>query len=231
MFNIKAVKEDFTSRCDGTNQLTSFLWEARRLARVASSTDYLRAIVLTLHEGKESQFVGIHPIYDLFELTTGMAFHPELYVADYMLLKSDIDAGVTTKKLFSCIEGESSEDEISCLDENFPISYTDFQQLKKYGFQCFSSIPKTRKLVVSSTINKTAYDRIYCDTRFYRSSFLSYFQLNGFSSYRDLKLISEWVNHERRYFNVTLEIKCQVYQESEILEKIQNKGCIGEFTS
>lgn len=233
MFNIKAIKEDFPSRCDGTNLLSSLFEEEKRLATEAEEKKEaynFHAILLTLHEGKENSFVGIHPVSDLLELFIGTSFNPEFYIADYMLFDNNSSIETTTSKLLSCIKEDPENDNDVYYENNFPVSYSTFQQLKKHGFRLFSSIPvTTRKLIISSTENESIYDNVYYHKRFSVCSFLSYFQLYTLLFISDIELIAENVNHQERHFSVILEVKCLNLQEPDILKKIRIKGGTVKF--
>ena len=227
MFNIKPIKEDFSSRCNGTNLLSLLFEDERRLAKEEEEGDF-QAVLLTLHEGKETSFVGIHPVFTFLDLFTGMSLNPDLYVADYLLIDDCACVNPVVNKFLSCIK--DSDDESLPYYNNFPISYMDFQQLKECGFRRFSSIRKKRKIMIS-TANDIVYNSVYCHKHFSINRFLSWFELRDFLSYQDLELISERVDHQRQVFSVVLEVECCVYQEFEILNMIQVGGGVGNFIS
>lgn len=225
MFNIKAIKEDFSSRCNGTNLLFSLIEDEGRLAKEEGD---FQAVMLTLHEGKETSFAGIHPVFTFLDLHTGMTLNPELYVADYLLIDDFDCVYPVVKKLLSCIEG--SDNRSHSHYDNFPVSEWTFQRLKKYGFHCFSSISKKRKMMISTEYD-FVYNRVYQNKHFNINHFLSWFELEDFFSYQDLELISEGVNHQRQVFSIVLEVECCAHQEFEILNKIQLGGGEGNFIS
>jgi hypothetical protein len=138
MFDIKALETVVSSRCNGTNLLFSLFAEENRLAEEGREGDF-NAIMLTLHEGKEISFVGIHPIFTFLDLFTGISLNPDLYVADYLLIDDCACVDPVVNKLLSCIK-DSDNENLPCYN-NFPVSESTFQQLKKHGFRLFSSIP------------------------------------------------------------------------------------------
>lgn len=225
MFNIKAIKEDFSSRCNGTNLLSSLFEDERRLAKEEGD---FQAVLLTLHEGKETSFVGIHPVFTFLDLFTGASLNPDLYVADYLLVDDCACVDPVVNKLLSCIK-DSDNKSLPCYD-NFPVSEWTFQRLKRYGFHCFSSISKKRKIMIS-TANDFVYNRVYRNKHFSINRFLSWFELSDFFSYQDLELISERVDHQRQVFSIVLEVECCVHQEFEILSLIQVGDGVGNFIS
>lgn len=223
MFNIKAIKEDFSSRCNGTNLLSSVFEDERRLAKEESD---FQAVLLTLHKGEKTSFAGIHPVFTFLDLYTGMSFNPDLYVADYLLIDDCACVNPVANKLLSCIEDSDGETHFHY--DNFPVSELTFQQLKKYGFHCFSS--KKREIMISTEYD-FVYNRVYQNKHFNINHFLSWFELEDFFSYQDLELISEGVNHQKQVFTIVLEVECSVHQEFEILNKIQLRGGEGDFIS